>query len=852
MAEQYNPVDFDELSATSDGKTLLYADGQVCKSENTIGELVDSKIDGKGYAPKSFVYGEIEGLSGTVSTEYATKEELADFGGFVIAEGTGEDSHPDVQNPNVKKIYLVKKRTTKDKYCEWIWTKEEGLSENTWVLIGETTVDLSDYAKTDYVDELVAVNDEKTAGQVLTYNGTNNEWTSIISGQSQLPGYSPQNTNISVARVVMGNPADHDSDSEWSFIKAKLVSDDGQSTDNINGYLIPQDGDGILKRWTDQRGTHQRFVNDYYTKSETSGKQQLADAFNAKQDKLTFAGENNTITAINTSAVGGSVDFPTINLNGNYYLSLDKICAKKVEHSENGSEYEEVSLPNYHWTTTKNTQNNYLKFTFNKSISDYTSIILKISAYVSGSGLQPIEKELKNLAVGSTVSTMYYGQNAILKEIGNDYIILEFDVSGSTINDAYFDVYSIKTLPEDVSAYKFSTTDINCANNVINDGSHIVGNGIIGCSALTGSCIEGLKNVDCSAIGGSHIEGSANSNCSATTGSIIYGAVCKSNKAVDGSIIGGLRVSANSAVGGSFIIGNSNSGNISTGGGNFILGYNIKDCSAREGSIINGYYISSSTAYRGSYIEGYSHSGNNTDRGAYIEGSYNHNNKLTGAHIEGYHNTDNTGNYCHIEGYYNSAISAENGAHIEGSTNTNNSAKDGAHIEGYCNSSCTAFNGGHIEGVFNYSNRFDYSHIEGYRNSGCNISDGSHLEGLYNKDCTAFYGSHIEGIYNITPAATTGVSAIHLGGGYNAATNDFETVIGKCCDYTSISSNKPLFVIGNGKISPTQVRSNAMAVYETGLASATKLATSGIQDVEAKITNLESTIGNIETILQSI
>lgn len=46
-------------------------------------------------------------------------------------------------------------------------------------------------------------------------------------------------------------------------------------------------------------------LSDYYTKSETSGKNELTDAFNTKQDKLTFAGENDTITAINNSAVGG-------------------------------------------------------------------------------------------------------------------------------------------------------------------------------------------------------------------------------------------------------------------------------------------------------------------------------------------------------------------------------------------------------------------------------------------------------------------------------------------------------------------------------------------------------------------
>jgi hypothetical protein len=799
MAENYSVVDFSGLSATSDGNTLLYADNKVCKSDKTLGQLIDGKIDGKGYATETFVTGEIDRLSGTVSTEYATKEELGKVGNFIVTAGD-EDSKPNL-NPSVaetKSIYLVKDENaaSPDQYREWIVTENEQ-EEKVWTCIGDTTMDLSDYALSADVNAELALKEDKVF--VAEYNVTT---------------YADIKNAYDAGKQIICKF--YEDKERWpEFVRLLRLSEylpmgncfyfDAQTNDTANIYVSC----GYYN--DDTHWTHSN--NGFYKRTETSGSEQLTDAFNTKQNKLTFAGENNTITAINTSAVGGGGDLPTINLNDNYYLSLDKICAKKVEHSENGSEYEEISLPNYHWTTTKNTQNNLIKINFNKAISNYTSIILTISAYVQGPSpnIRPVEKELKGKSIGDTIATMYYGDNVILKELSTDYIVLEFT---TTSNSAYFDIYGIKTTPEDIGIYKFSTTDINCSNNVINNGSHIVGNGITGCSALSGSCIEGLNNIDCSARFGSHIEGSANSNCSATTGSIIYGAECKLNKAVDGSIIGGLRVSANTAVGGSFIIGGSNSGNITVGAGDFILGYGIKDCSARDGSIINGLHISSTSAYRGSYIEGNSHKNNYMDFGAHIEGSNNHNNKLSGTHLEGVTNTDNSGVYSHIEGHYNSAISAETGAHIEGYMNSDNTAKTGAHIEGYGNSSCTAFNGGHIEGVFNYSNRFDSSHIEGYRNSGCNISEGSHLEGLYNKDCTAFYGSHIEGIYNITPAATTGVSAIHLGGGYNAATNDFETVIGKYCNYSSISANKPLLVVGNG--STDAARSNAVVVYENG------------------------------------
>ena len=46
-------------------------------------------------------------------------------------------------------------------------------------------------------------------------------------------------------------------------------------------------------------------LTNYYTKSETSGKEEIEAALEEKQDILTFSGENNTITSINNSAVGG-------------------------------------------------------------------------------------------------------------------------------------------------------------------------------------------------------------------------------------------------------------------------------------------------------------------------------------------------------------------------------------------------------------------------------------------------------------------------------------------------------------------------------------------------------------------
>ena len=45
MAEQnYEVIDFNQLSATNDGKTLLYADNKICQSVSSLGEIVNDKI----------------------------------------------------------------------------------------------------------------------------------------------------------------------------------------------------------------------------------------------------------------------------------------------------------------------------------------------------------------------------------------------------------------------------------------------------------------------------------------------------------------------------------------------------------------------------------------------------------------------------------------------------------------------------------------------------------------------------------------------------------------------------------------------------------------------------------------
>lgn len=87
--------------------------------------------------------------SGDLATKTWVESALADFGGFEPAEPTGEDKHPDVTNPDNKKIYLVADNTAPnpDKSREWIVT---GANTSTgWYCIGDTSLDLDPYLSKD-------------------------------------------------------------------------------------------------------------------------------------------------------------------------------------------------------------------------------------------------------------------------------------------------------------------------------------------------------------------------------------------------------------------------------------------------------------------------------------------------------------------------------------------------------------------------------------------------------------------------------------------------------------------------------------------------------------------------------
>lgn len=73
-------------------------------------------------------------------SNHAVTEALRNFGGFKKVNGTGEDNHPDVDDPSPKIIYLVEVPGTPepDHSKEWIWDVSGGTG--VWSCIGTTSL----------------------------------------------------------------------------------------------------------------------------------------------------------------------------------------------------------------------------------------------------------------------------------------------------------------------------------------------------------------------------------------------------------------------------------------------------------------------------------------------------------------------------------------------------------------------------------------------------------------------------------------------------------------------------------------------------------------------------------------
>ena len=475
------------------------------------------------------------------------------------------------------------------------------------------------------------------------------------------------------------------------------------------------------------------------------------------------------------------------------YQTYDYSTSTYIDHEEN------VLLLDYLWKNGSRDSSgaildNIIKFVFVKPLAEYDSIKLTID---NGNPPEKTVVELKDLAVNDEIACWYNYTYIRIKEVGENYISIYQDNSGPSNY-----IYGIVTNLDKNSTYVISTNDVELYDNSISDGSNIKGYKNYSASACKASTIDGWYNHENYANRGSCIIGSDNHNSSADTGS-------------------------------------------------YIGGYSNYRSYATYGSRIAGAWTTTCTADSASVVEGRNVQASLVQNGSHLEGAYNHSNTVkNGSHADGYNSygcyMDNAGR---VDGYENYQCWSKIGSHVGGTWNRQSSADYGSEIIGRDNHNATANDGSHIDGAYNQNSLANNgSHIEGYNCYGASATYGSHIEGYYNANITITSGSHIEGMNNTTPV--TGLSAIHVGGGHNAATNDFETVVGKYCNYSGISADNPLFVVGNGTSNSN--RSDAFIITSAGYASATNLGTSGFSDVDAALSALSASVSGIETILQTI
>ena len=132
------------------------------ESVENLQNQIDTKLDTTAFREVSSTF--ITSANDSLSGKYLVLKDntwtaMPEIGGYTTANGTGDDNHPDVENPSTKLIYLVKNTESsgKDNYYEWIYSVDESHepSLSSWDCIGDTSMDLSDYATIDYVNSSI-------------------------------------------------------------------------------------------------------------------------------------------------------------------------------------------------------------------------------------------------------------------------------------------------------------------------------------------------------------------------------------------------------------------------------------------------------------------------------------------------------------------------------------------------------------------------------------------------------------------------------------------------------------------------------------------------------------------------
>lgn len=221
------------------GTITAYGTSSFANDKYTAGEGL-ALNDHQFYVSGKYITSAGDSLSGKMLVLKDNKWlEMPEFGGFATAN-SGE-SHPDVQNPSTKLIYLVKDSsiTGNDKYSEWIYTSAE--QTTAWECIGDTSLVLTPYLTKEeaiatyqpignYVTSSTStISANETYG--LTNDGNTIKWVKLVNNDTTYAA----GKNI----VISGN------DNEISV--SGLYNTTLTSTDDSVGISATTDSNGNIQ-----------------------------------------------------------------------------------------------------------------------------------------------------------------------------------------------------------------------------------------------------------------------------------------------------------------------------------------------------------------------------------------------------------------------------------------------------------------------------------------------------------------------------------------------------------------------------------------------------------------------------
>lgn len=253
------------------------------------------------------------------SADLATKDDIAKIGFETANSGNGApEGHPDVPTPSTQIIYLVKDSsvTGTDQYNEWIYTSAG--STTAWVKIGDTSIDLTPYqlklSAGDGIDINQTTNVISVTGEITPYSGGNG-----IQVQDHVISISANYLSANALDNLSGNWENtyntvSTESGNWNNTYTAATANSAKWTSGYSAFdwlntnsanitatsaVVTAGSANWNNTYTDV-STHSADWNqvsakldssamsNYYLKTETSSKQEIATALETKQDTITF------------------------------------------------------------------------------------------------------------------------------------------------------------------------------------------------------------------------------------------------------------------------------------------------------------------------------------------------------------------------------------------------------------------------------------------------------------------------------------------------------------------------------------------------------------------------------------